>query len=163
MSIEEFTDPRDGRTYKIVVVNEAVWMAENLNYRCDGSFAYDNNDANRKGNGLLYTFEAAQRACPKGWRIPTERDWEELAKNAGGVDAAALLLRGEGLGFKAPLSGYREATGEFKGMGEKGCFWSAEAMGPFAYYAAILKNSDALLRLFGSANSAYSIRCIFDD
>ena len=67
-----FTDLRDGQTYKTISFKNALtgttvtWMAENLNYKVPGSYAYDNKESNRKELGLLYTWEAANKACPSG-------------------------------------------------------------------------------------------------
>ena len=162
MNIEEFTDPRDGRTYSIVMIGETLWMAENLNFACPGAFSYENTAENRKENGLLYTYEAALNAVPKGWRLPTEKDWQDLFNNAGGEDAA-LLLKGESLGFKAKLSGFRSADGVYKDNGEKACFWSSTRFGSLAEYIGLLKISDTPLRLIESVNAAFSVRAVFDD
>ncbi|MEE1276837.1 MAG: FISUMP domain-containing protein [Fibrobacteraceae bacterium] len=161
MNIEEFTDTRDGRTYSIVMIGDALWMAENLNYACPGSFSYENSSQNRDQYGLLYTYEAALKALPKGWRLPTKKDWEELFKNAGGDDAG-LLLKGETLGFKALLSGYRNSDGIFKDVSDKAYFWSAEHFGSLAEYVGLLKISDSPLRLFESVHAACSVRAVFD-
>ena len=70
-STDTFTDFRDGQTYKTFSVKNAklgttvVWMAENLNYKVEGSYAYDDNESNRKKFGLLYTWEAAKRSLPQ--------------------------------------------------------------------------------------------------
>lgn len=163
MNVDEFTDPRDGRTYKILVAGSAVWMAENLDFRCRDSYAYDDLTENRRRFGLLYTRDAAALACPKGWRLPTAADWNELFLNAGGGDSVGLILKGETFGFKALLAGCRDFFGGYAGLGSKACFWSAEREGPFACYTALMKISDDVLCLSDSAACAFSVRCVLDD
>ena len=49
-----FTDSRDGQTYKTFSFKNALtettvtWMAQNLNYKMQGSYAYDDKESNRK-------------------------------------------------------------------------------------------------------------------
>ena len=75
------TDPRDGKTYKTVVIWEQLWMAENLNYEMeDGTqnWCLDNKAENCDKYGRQYTFEAASAACPPGWHLPSDPEWGEL-------------------------------------------------------------------------------------
>src|SRR3954453_19615196 len=79
-----FTDSRDGQTYKTISFKNALtgttvtWMAQNLNYKMQGSYAYDEKESNRKELGLLYTWEAAKQACPQGWHLPTDSEGSML-------------------------------------------------------------------------------------
>ena len=54
-----FTDARDGETYRTVKIGGQTWMAENLRFKADGCFAPDNDEANVKKFGRLYTWTTA--------------------------------------------------------------------------------------------------------
>ena len=39
--------------------------------------------------GRYYSYNEAVKACPDGWRLPTESEWEECLETAGNTDGAA--------------------------------------------------------------------------
>jgi uncharacterized protein (TIGR02145 family) len=70
-------DQRNNEQYSIVTTGGHVWMAENLRYSPDGAsgiYAYGNDESYVKTYGYLYTYAAAQTACPAGWHLPTRDD-----------------------------------------------------------------------------------------
>ena len=99
------TDPRDGKTYRTVVVNGQLWMAENLNYSGNNvgkAPCYNNRDSLCAQFGRLYSRDAAmddsrceylsscdlgegpiQGICPDGWHIPTVEEMEDLVNFVG--------------------------------------------------------------------------------
>ena len=94
-----FKDKRDNQVYKTVKIGNQVWMAQNLNYSIEngsGSWCYDNEYINCKEYGRLYTYYTAMNACPMGWHLPSEREWETLFEYVGGMNIANFVLRSKG-------------------------------------------------------------------
>lgn len=76
-----------GKAYDTCNMDGKTWLAEDLsiNDGGDGIIEY-------KGT-TYYTWDAAQRVCPDGWRIPTRSEIEALYKYAGGSSKAGRELR----------------------------------------------------------------------
>lgn len=71
-------DKRDEQQYELTSLNGKTWMAQSINYAtAAGSFCYQDNETNCDVYGRLYTYEAAQSACPGGWHIATRAEFEE--------------------------------------------------------------------------------------
>ena len=93
----EFTDTRDGKTYKWVKIGNQTWMAENLNYNSSGaSWCYNEKEVNCETYGMLYDWESAKTACPDGWHLPSEDEWDVLIDFLGGKKIAGGKMKESG-------------------------------------------------------------------
>ena len=105
---DSFTDARDGETYRTIKIGNQVWMAENLRYKAEDSYAPGNEESNVAKYGRLYKWTTAlnisaeyleqspakdiemyrsikddnyQGIAPEGWHIPSLKEWETLMAN----------------------------------------------------------------------------------
>lgn len=142
-----FKDPRDGRVYGIKRIGSLTWMKENLNFDMpEDSLCYENDDEACSELGMLYTFEGALKACPTGWRLPTDNDWMDLERTLGmsqnqlvidgyttprGSNEAQRLKTGGTSGLNIKISGFAmlgKDGPEFGGIGDdrpRSYFWTS--------------------------------------
>ena len=184
---DTFTDSRDGQTYKTFTFKNSTtgttvtWMAENLNYKVPGSYAYDDKESKRKELGLLYTWDAAKQACPKGWHLATDGEWSILVTNFGGMEKAGEALKsvsgwtegGNGTnssGFNGLPAGIRR-DGAYDVLGVMGFWWTSTSSGEegkawgwnFSYGGPGEKPlRTKAFRFDSSVSHAKSVRCVRD-
>jgi uncharacterized protein (TIGR02145 family) len=173
------TDIPDDKKYKSVKIGSQTWFAENLNYDIAGSACYGDDPANCTKYGRMYNWEAANRACPAGWRLPTKADWETLSNyvegNSGCSYCAGKKLKAksgwkengngtDGYGFSALPGGQGQSKGRFNSVGNFGGWWSA-SQGKYNFDAYLWELQGVLGRAdFDEHDKSYfySVRCIKD-
>lgn len=201
-----FTDNRDNNTYNWVRIGEQVWMAENLAYLpavgppsivSETAYYYVHDysginvsdaktTSNYKTFGVLYNWPAAQNACPTGWHLPTNEEWEQLAqyisdtkgpysktKWGDWIDVGKHLKTALGwnnngngtddFGFSG-LPGGAQVNASFSDIGISGTWWSAtNAPTPDHIWQWVLSYQ---YTYFFSSNAlphrGFSIRCLRD-
>lgn len=181
-----FTDIRDGRTYRTVMLGTQTWFAENLRYdlKDTSSCFYYKADTLYQAYGFLYTWDAARIACPEGWQLPSDDDWKALEiflgmepseadstgwRSSGGVGIKIKKPNGwnDGGGgtnqaqmFVLP-GGFRETDGSFLFEGDLANFWTAtagEVSNPWG--RALIYYSAGIYRWKYPRKTGFSVRCI---
>ena len=152
------------------------WMTDNLNVDVPQSYCYENDDKNCQRYGRLYTWESAQMGCRRfgnGWRLPTNDEWQKMAKLYGGVrgdsdddgkSAYKALTAGGSAGFNVQFGGNRNSDdGQFKRMEAHGFYWTASETDAanawfynFGQARFLNRHSD------GNKKMGLSVRCIRD-
>ncbi len=176
-----FIDTRDGQSYPWVSLKDGKkWMAKNLNYETTNTWCYDDNQDNCANYGRLYTWQAANNACPKGWRLPTDEEWWMMASHYGkaynsysgqqkmegkddGEIAYQALIKNGTTGFAALFGGSYATSEGFDYLGDLGCYWTSSAnneSNALGYYFYI--HSRGLARDSYPKGSGFSCRCLQD-
>jgi uncharacterized protein (TIGR02145 family) len=189
-----FTDPRDGKVYKWVTIGKETWMAENLAwmplsspnkpdmgsdteeyyyvYGNDGTYPLSGDDY-YKTFGVLYNHSAAMTACPSGWKLPLDTEWEEMVDEFPYPEGGALKEAGtvhwdppnqdaDNLSdFTALPGGQRYFNGGFMRLRTHAYFWTATMQVNNYYWAHVLESSHGRdIRGAFPIASGFSVRCI---
>ena len=188
----KLTDSRDGQTYKTVTISDQVWMAENLNFKTDSSFCYNNVESYCTKYGRLYRWAAAvgksesecgygktcslssgniQGVCPNGWHLPSGAEWETLFNAVGGSSTAGTKLKSmsgwngdtDAFGFSALPAGSRYSREHYSNEGSDAYFWSStEDESNRAYDMHLHYDSDYASLGNFSKGNGFSVRCLKD-
>jgi len=174
-----FVDQRDGQSYKTVNLAGNTWFAEDLRFDVGkGSFYPNDTKRHMSSYGRLYTWWAANDACPPGWRLPSSEEWKELILFYGGYmeevkffperrgadlkGAYKTLTRGGKAGFYASKAGACYNGKRFEGFRSWGSYWSSSV--PLVAYEAIYFHfsgyDEEIFRRSINKYWGYSCRCI---
>jgi uncharacterized protein (TIGR02145 family) len=189
-----FTDARDGHEYKAQVIGTQTWMAENLAYLpavsgplagsdslpyyyvygSDSSVVATAKDsANYSIYGVLYNWHAALSACPAGWHLPSDAEWDLLIQTVASPPGGKLKEKGlehwktpntgatNAFGFRALPGGERYSLGEFKYIGEYAPFWSSESRNlTTAWSRHLYFDKNLFDRDYFNKGNGFSVRCL---
>jgi len=178
-----FTDERDGKVYRTAKIGNQTWMAWNLNYKTpSGSWCYENSADSCAKYGRLYTWDVAIKACPAGYHLPSNDEWDSLVATAGVRNVAGKKLKtkksgwndrkdGRGFngtndfGFSALPGGYRYyGDGGFGNAGYSGYWWTATVdYSDYAYYRYVYYDSDNVYKDGYYKSEGLSVRCVADN
>ena len=148
----ELKDERDEHVYKTVQIGTQTWMAENLEFACEGSpepgfyfwstavdtagvFSENAKGCDRR-RGCNFK-EPLRGICPEGWHIPSMLDWKKFFALVGGADVAWTSLKSpegwsknsgvDAYGWNAVPTGYWYAVDStVHQKGNVAHFWSWE-------------------------------------
>jgi len=201
----------DGNHYRTVKIGNQCWMAENLksiNYSdgsliSTGQYAYENNEHYVYQFGRLYTWVAAmngapgnnnnpsgeQGACPEGWHLPSDAEWQELERTIGmdeySVNQTGLrstynegvkLKQKDEFSFWTPGAypgtdlynftvipgGKRYQNGSFGAANYEGSFWTTTEGPEGAIKRSFFEFTGGISRFTYHIDYAFSIRCVKD-
>ena len=153
-----------------------LWMIDHLKINIPEFYCYGDMKENCDRYGRLYTWKSAQEGCTilgKGWRLPTDDEWRQMAKQYGGVfddsqdsgkAAYKALLDGGSAAFDVLLGGGRSPDGKYRRGDAHGFYWTAtETNSTTAWFCNFGKGSAKLYRQNGGEKSeAFSVRCVRD-
>jgi uncharacterized protein (TIGR02145 family) len=210
----EFTSctDKDNKNYKVVKIGTRWWMAENLAYLPFVSppsalsftspfcyvYDYTGTDlktaktlANYTTYGVLYNWPAAIAACPHGWHIPSDAEWQQLEMALGmtqdqaesegqrGTNQGTQMKTSNGWnsnefangngtnssGFTALPAGFRDVDRSYTYLGEGTYWWSAtevDNIEVWGRYVFGMYRSDVVRSEYSVKEFGFSVRCIRD-
>lgn len=176
-------DPRDEKEYPTVTIGGKIWMAKNLAY-CEPvddvtawnglltnvknyAACYDYSSNYCEKYGMLYSWVAAQHACPVGWHLPSKAE----------VDSLIITLGKKGERYtnlvhywsESDLFGGRIYSPEYSrfiylrsdGINKFGTFWTSTVeRDNYKYLFYVNKNHKAVRINTSGGNDGASVRCV---
>ena len=117
-----FTDSRDGKIYKTLKIGTQTWMVSDL--------AYEGVDGYIVGEyGHVYNWDAAIKAAPAGWHLPSKDEWKILFNNLG-KGSRYQKLKDPSFNFNATYKKYIRKSSVAVDEEELTSYWTSTPCGP---------------------------------
>jgi uncharacterized protein (TIGR02145 family) len=137
-----------GDYYRVRSMGGTWWMTENADSYVSSGCTHSSID--RDSYGRLYSWDCAEEACPPGWSLPTDEDFEALGN--------WLDVHGGWYAWNSDysLAGFGFDGSYYGGQGSYGSWWSSSSSDRIWYV-----NSGSTSGSFSTGNSSnsFSVRC----
>jgi uncharacterized protein (TIGR02145 family) len=135
-------------SYRVRSRGGTWWMIQNANKYISSGCTYSSID--RDSYGHLYSWDCAKKACPPGWSLPTDEDFESLHNWLNAKSKWSEWHSG------SSLAGYGSDGSYFGSQGSSGYWWSSSSSSRDWFV-----NSGNTSGNFYTSNSNYSlsVRC----
>lgn len=147
-------------------IGTQTWTAHNSVLPAPNSFWYERDSIKYKKFGKLYFFSGAMAACPKGWHLPSDEEWQTLIDFVGGDSLAVeALMEGGSSGLNLAFAGYRSSNSEsdlFAKFGEYGFYWTSTVKAEQTAYGKLFIKGKKLEHQYYRRANAFSVRYIKD-
>jgi uncharacterized protein (TIGR02145 family) len=193
-----YREVEPSQVYDTCRIGDQTWMAQNLNEphfkngdpipqaktpeewkkagnTCQPAWCYYNNDQKLGEKfGKLYNWYAVKDPrglAPKGWSLPSDKDWIRLYQYVTKQDYDGLALQhksfvgnypdADTLHFHAYGAGYRKESATFSNMGKFASFWSKDTIDNYSANALHLNNKVFSIQMGKYYRSGgFSVRCL---
>jgi uncharacterized protein (TIGR02145 family) len=170
-------------TFASIAIGTQIWSASNIElvpsaYNEVNIDYWKGSVYSKDGEGYYYTWNAAQNACPTGWRLPSDDDWKTLEgflglttaeqdafRWRGDADNAGTQLKEKGVtDFDAKLTGFYTAQSVFEGYNDIAYFWTSTktATGDDAYRRNLSESEIGIYRDTISKSYGFNVRCVMN-
>jgi len=144
-----------------IKIGNQLWMADNVDQEMKNARYYNFNKKKYYAYSKLYTWEAAMKACPAGWHLPSKKEFRILLKSTKKKNLYKLLIQDSGYG--ATLAGFGIASSS-KNINSEGYYWSSTSIGGSGAWCLQFNKFSESVKIIGSQQTMlYSVRCIKND
>lgn len=122
--IGSMKDPRDNSSYSTIEINQQQWTTEPMHWHTEQSYCCFDSTPLCKEYGRLYSWQAAQKACPVGYRLPSAVDYKNLVDVFKNKEAFVSASKE---GWKIKPAGHKTSFGVYYDFGFYAHFWTSDA------------------------------------
>lgn len=176
----------DGKDYFVTEIDGLEWIRQNY-ADPEGGHPYKGCEVMTDIFGQYYTWEQAQEACPDGWRLPTNAEYDKLVEKFGGVGAlmADVYFNGskpadkmwtywpsvgtlsDVSGLSIMPTGYAQIADDnvytFFDLKKRAVLWTSDEEEENGVARYIFEDQNILFKgAFNKTNFAASVRCVSD-
>ena len=149
----------DGNTYTIIKIKDQLWFESNLKTTryTNGDKILNTKNASKwlkydslpqymqhklkKDKAIYYNWYVIndkRGVCPSGWKVPSQKDFNELILSLGGAERAGLAMKNQSIWkdttknvqtseFNAIPTGFIDISGQLVQNNIRACWWSSDA------------------------------------
>ena len=175
-----------GKEYFVTDIDSLRWVRQNYADTTSG-YPYKGCEIMSDIFGRYYTWEQAQKVCPKGWRLPTSAEFDALVSKFGGVGDLmgdiyfngtkpankmwaywpAIGTPGNKSGLTLIPTGYAQisdsGTYTFFDLNKRAVIWTSDEESDNGVARYIFEDQNKLYKgIFSKTGFAASVRCVSD-